>query len=176
MRILQILHNHKAGGAEQHLVQLCEGLRDAGHEVEAAVPRGSWIGERFAALADMGCSVVLLGGPDERVVAETIFATLPAHLCKRLRVAAQPSVQFSAALLRQCQFCVGNDTGVLNMAVANGVPTLGLFGATSPRAHDPLLHALEAQGMDKITVKAVLAALNQLATQNSAFSALGAVA
>lgn len=50
MRILQILHNHKAGGAEQHLVQLCEGLRDAGHEVEAAVPRGSWVWQRLGEL------------------------------------------------------------------------------------------------------------------------------
>lgn len=41
MRILQILHNRKFGGAEQHLVQLCIGLRAAGHEVEAAVPKGS---------------------------------------------------------------------------------------------------------------------------------------
>lgn len=43
MRILQILHNRKFGGAEQHLVQLCTGLRAAGHDIEAAVPRGSWV-------------------------------------------------------------------------------------------------------------------------------------
>lgn len=47
MRILQILHNRKFGGAEQHLVQLCEGLRAAGHQVEAAVPRGSWVWQRL---------------------------------------------------------------------------------------------------------------------------------
>lgn len=47
MRILQILHNRKFGGAEQHLVQLCTGLRAAGHEIEAAVPRGSWVWQRL---------------------------------------------------------------------------------------------------------------------------------
>jgi glycosyltransferase involved in cell wall biosynthesis len=50
MRILQILHNHKFGGAEQHLVQLCTGLRAAGHDVEAAVPRGSWVWQRLKEL------------------------------------------------------------------------------------------------------------------------------
>ena len=34
MRILQILHNHKAGGAENHLAALSEGLRARGHEIE----------------------------------------------------------------------------------------------------------------------------------------------
>lgn len=48
MRILQILHNRKFGGAEQHLVQLCTGLRAAGHEIEAAVPKGSWVWQRLA--------------------------------------------------------------------------------------------------------------------------------
>jgi heptosyltransferase-2 len=77
-------------------------------------------------------------------------------------VSAQASVQRSAALLRHCQYCVGNDTGVLNMAVANGVPALGLFGATPPLAHDPLLQALAGQGMDAITVDAVVARLAEL--------------
>lgn len=48
MRTLQILHNHKYGGAEQHLLQLCAGLRAAGHTVEVAAPRQAWIGQRLA--------------------------------------------------------------------------------------------------------------------------------
>ena len=47
MRILQILHNYKLGGAEQHLVQLCVGLRNSGLEIETAVPKGSWIWQRL---------------------------------------------------------------------------------------------------------------------------------
>ena len=50
MRILQVLHNHKYGGAEQHLLQLCLGLRACGHEVACAVPRSAWIGQRLAEL------------------------------------------------------------------------------------------------------------------------------
>lgn len=48
MRILQVLHNHKIGGAEQHLIQLCEGLRNRGHVVEVAAAKESWIGCRLS--------------------------------------------------------------------------------------------------------------------------------
>lgn len=48
MRILQILHNHKYGGAEQHLLQLCTSLRAAGHTVEVAAPRRAWVGQQLA--------------------------------------------------------------------------------------------------------------------------------
>lgn len=47
MNILQIIHNHKFGGAEQHVISLCKGLRDAGHNVEVAAPKKSWIGQRL---------------------------------------------------------------------------------------------------------------------------------
>lgn len=128
--------------------------------------RKNWGAERFGALAvalaGRGGSVVVLGGPAEQGAAESILAAVPAALRSRVMVSAQASVQRSAALLRHCQYCVGNDTGVLNMAVANGVPALGLFGATPPLAHDPLLQALAGQGMDAITVDAVVARLAQL--------------
>jgi glycosyltransferase involved in cell wall biosynthesis len=47
VKILQILHNHKIGGAEQHLIQLCIGLRDAGHEIEVAAAKKSWVAEQL---------------------------------------------------------------------------------------------------------------------------------
>ncbi|MCB1917355.1 MAG: glycosyltransferase family 4 protein [Rhodocyclaceae bacterium] len=49
MRILQILHNHKAGGAENHLVALSEGLRARGHEIEFAGAACSRVAEMMAA-------------------------------------------------------------------------------------------------------------------------------
>lgn len=49
MKILQILHNHKAGGAENHLLALCEGLRAHGHQIEFGGAARSWVGEQLAA-------------------------------------------------------------------------------------------------------------------------------
>ncbi|MCE1184759.1 MAG: glycosyltransferase family 9 protein [Rhodocyclales bacterium] len=131
--------------------------------------RKHWGNARFAALASAlvarGGSVILLGGPAEQAVAAAIVGAVDAALQARILVSAQPSIQRSAALLRQCDFCVGNDTGVLNMAVANGIPALGLFGATPPLAHDPLLHSHVGSGMDDIPVEAVLARLEELLTR-----------
>jgi glycosyltransferase involved in cell wall biosynthesis len=47
MKILQLLHNFKVGGAEQHLIQLCIALREAGHHVEIGAPQLSWIAKRL---------------------------------------------------------------------------------------------------------------------------------
>lgn len=128
--------------------------------------RKNWGTPRFAELAtrllERGAAVVLIGGPAEAGPARAIVDGIPASLHGRLLASAQASVQRSAALLHQCQFCLGNDTGVLNMAVANGVPALGLFGVTPPLVHDPLLHALRGEGMASIRVEDVLNRLAEL--------------
>ncbi len=128
--------------------------------------RKNWGAPRFAELAahllEEGIAVVLLGGPAEADAARAIVEATPSHLRGNLLASTQASIQRSAALLRQCQFCLGNDTGVLNMAVANGVPSLGLFGVTPPLAHDPLLHALVGEGMSAIHVDDVLRRMREL--------------
>lgn len=48
MKVLQMLHNHKTGGAEHHVVALCEGLRERGHTVEFAGAAESWVGQTLA--------------------------------------------------------------------------------------------------------------------------------
>ncbi|MDD3327072.1 MAG: glycosyltransferase family 9 protein [Zoogloea sp.] len=135
--------------------------------IGTSAPRNNWGQERFAvlaaALARRGCGVLLLGGSAESGAAAAILDALELSLRARVMASTQPSVQHSAALLRACQFCIGNDTSALNMAVANDVPTLGLFGASPPLTHDPLMHALAAPGMSAITVEAVLARLGELA-------------
>jgi heptosyltransferase-2 len=127
----------------------------------------NWGATRFAVLGDAliarGCGVLLLGGHAERDLAAAIVGAI----AQGHRAAVQPltpaSTLVSAAALRQCDFCVGNDTGALNMAAANGVPSLGLFGASPPLRHDPILHAVEGHGMAAIDVADVLARLRELA-------------
>ncbi|MBG6081325.1 glycosyltransferase family 9 protein [Rubrivivax gelatinosus] len=129
--------------------------------IGSSEPRKHWGDDRFAALAGAlaadGQSVVLVGGPAEADSAARIAAAVPAALQPRVRTLTQPSVQLSAAVLRHARLCVGNDTGVLNIAVAVEVPALGLFGATPPLRHDPLLQAVEGRDMASIEVPEVLA-------------------
>ena len=48
MRIVQLMHSHGWGGAEQHLVQLATEQSARGHEVIFAGPRDSWLREALA--------------------------------------------------------------------------------------------------------------------------------
>ncbi len=128
--------------------------------------RRNWGTERFAALAealaDTGAGVLLLGGPAEQSLARDIVAAVAPHLRAAVRPLCQASVLVSAAALRNCDFCIGNDTGVLNMAAASGLPSLGLFGASPPLNHDPLLRAVTGATMDQITVNDVLSRTGDL--------------
>jgi glycosyltransferase involved in cell wall biosynthesis len=49
MKIIFVLHSHKAGGAERHLFQLMSGLAASGIECIFAGPLDSWLGEQLRA-------------------------------------------------------------------------------------------------------------------------------
>lgn len=97
-----------------------------------------WPVEHFATLAqrlvdELGCSVVLTWGTDsERWLCEVVKEAAPAA-----SVAPPTSLRELAALLGGARLMVANDTGPLHLAVALGVPTLGLFGATDGERTGP---------------------------------------
>lgn len=129
--------------------------------IGAASARKNWGSEKFLMLArtliNAGCGVVILGGPAEQAAARSVYggdAELKASAA--VHVMCQPSVLKSAAALKFCDFCVGNDTGMLNVAAAVNVPSLGLFGATLPLQHDPLLQGISGPNMDSISVQDVV--------------------
>lgn len=173
-----IAHGLVSGAVVPRMEVLASELRHAERDLAAlASPRyafsigtskpcNDWGRARFAALAaslaEQGCGILLLGGPAEEEAAAAIVAAMPACWRDQVMVSAQASIQRSAALLRHCDYCVGNDTGALNMALANGVPALGLFGASQPLTHDPRLQALSAQGMSAISPAAVMDRLAEL--------------
>ena len=72
-----------------------------------------------------------------------------------------------AALLAEAMFYVGNNTGVMNMAAAVGIPTYALFGTTPVFGHSRHIVPIASppdktagdDGMARITPEAVLAAI-----------------
>jgi len=121
-------------------------------------PRKDWGAANFTRLAqallDRGFGVLVLGGPAEADVAARIVAGIGQRpgavaICR-------VSVLQSAAALKCCDLCIGNDTGALNLAAAVGVRCLGLFGATRALRHDPGIDAIEASSMDCIVLDDVL--------------------
>lgn len=97
-----------------------------------------WPAERFAAVgqalvARYGARVLVLGGPDDLARAAAIARAIP----DAVSVAGRTHLGETAALLRHCSLLVSGDTGPLHMAVALGIPTIGLFGPTNPRTYGP---------------------------------------
>lgn len=104
-----------------------------------------WRAERFAELAERlatatGGTVFAIGGPSE---AEAIDAVCAAGTA--LPVVGLP-LGDAAALARSCDLVIGNDTGLLNLAAATGVASIGLFGGSPPLTQYPCLTALEPAG------------------------------
>jgi ADP-heptose:LPS heptosyltransferase len=86
----------------------------------------------FADLAALLPSVVVIGGDEDRRVDGTYFArpfAWPAHARDYTGALSLPD---SAALLGQCAALVSNDSGLMHLGVALGIPVVGVFGITSP--------------------------------------------
>ncbi len=46
-------------------------------------------------------------------------------------------VKYLGAIIKKCDLVIGNDSGQLHIAVAMGVPTLGIYGPTNPALQGP---------------------------------------
>lgn len=107
--------------------------------IGSSEPHKQWGAPRFADLIGrflaLGWpSVVLVGGKAEAALAADIAARLGERSGSLL-----PAIGWTlpelAALFAGAAFYVGNDTGVMNMAAASGIPAYGLFGGTAPFGH-----------------------------------------
>jgi ADP-heptose:LPS heptosyltransferase len=118
--------------------------RLAGHDWVAVSPGAGaraklwtvegWVQVIDALTADYGLHAVLVGGPAEvdlcRAIADRA-AESP------LVLAGETTLGQLAALFGRCRLVVGPDSGPLNLAVAQGVPTVHLFGPADPVQFGP---------------------------------------
>jgi heptosyltransferase III len=119
-----------------------------GGPVLAIGPAANWRGkewraERFAALAqrltDRGgvlpnARVAVVAAAHERAQAEPVLAAIPPARCIDL---VGLDLCTAAAALARCALFVGNDTGIMHVAAASGIPTLGLFGPSLASHYGP---------------------------------------
>ena len=112
-----------------------------GFQVGAANTFKMWPDESFSALADRlsksvdRVRVVITGSQKERKLGDQIVngcSTKNVHnFCGKVTIEALPY------LVRDFDLLVSNDTGTMHLAIALGVPTVCLFGATSSQAIGP---------------------------------------
>jgi heptosyltransferase-1 len=97
-------------------------------------PRKCWPEERWielgARLTASGHAVVLpWASPEEQARASRLAASI-----EGARVAPRLSIAELAGMIAAARFVVGVDTGLTHLAAALGIPAVGVFGATDPRA------------------------------------------
>jgi len=113
------------------------------------------------ALIRQGCGVMLLGGPAEVEIAKEITALIPASEHHGLTTVVDAPVLGSAAALQVADYCVGNDTGMVNVAAAVGTPSWVIIGSRPTLDHDPeRMYNVTAPKLSDITVDRVLGLLN----------------
>ena len=92
-----------------------------------------WTEEGFSQLLEeldsKGYQSVLIGGPDDRKVADKITELSKSE---PLDLVGKTSIEVSAAIVSKMNVVISNDSAPLHMASATGVPAVALFCATVP--------------------------------------------
>jgi len=75
--------------------------------------------------------ILLIGGPDEQPLAQHLLAALPGHGEQLQSHCGLHDIPTTAALLAQCDWVIGGDTGPLHLAAAVGAPIVSIYGPTA---------------------------------------------
>lgn len=103
-------------------------------------PAKRWPVAHFAQLADsLDLPVVLLGSAKEADLCQDILQHMKPSTQGRARhLAGQTSLSEAMALIAAAHSVVSNDSGLMHVAAAFGVPQVALFGSSSPEHTPPL--------------------------------------
>jgi heptosyltransferase-2 len=128
----------------------------------------TWPPERFAAVADYlwdcGCrAIFLMGTPHESAIAQAIIGHC--QIAKPVAVTSC-SLEQAIALISLCAFTFCNDSGLMNLSAAVGVPVYAMFPTVPPYTYSPHIRPITPEGgidkvlgAKKISVEQALAAL-----------------
>ena len=104
----------------------------------------TWAAENFVELVKrltrtdgplLNARIAVFGTTDERLQAAPLLENIPP--CQRIDLMGMVSLLELYACLKRTQIFVGNDSGLMHMAAAAGIPTLGLFGPSREEHYAP---------------------------------------
>ena len=124
-------------------------LMPKGRPVLAVGPTANWQGktwpqDRFSDLVARltgdqgilpGAAVAVFGHETERDSVQGFLDSIPED--RRIDLVGRISLLEAYACLERASLYVGNDSGLMHLAAAAGVPTLGLFGPTQDQLYGP---------------------------------------
>ena len=134
--------------AETH-IQEARRLIPDGPPVLAVGPTANWRAKtwragRFAELIERLCApggilpgarVAVFGRDDELPQALRLINAIPEARC--INLVGRVGLLDAFACMERCAFYVGNDSGLMHLAAASGIPTLGLFGPSREELYAP---------------------------------------
>ena len=102
-------------------------------------PAKKWFPDRFARVADrlfdaFGAQVMLFGSADD---AQSIARVQQIAINPSLSLAGTTALLEAMALIARCRLFISNDSGLMHVAAALGVPTIAVFGSTNPETTSP---------------------------------------
>ncbi|MDD5722117.1 MAG: lipopolysaccharide heptosyltransferase II [Syntrophales bacterium] len=102
-------------------------------------PAKMWFPERFAAVADrldddFSARVILFGSAGDRERTERMQRHSVHSL---IDLAGATSLKEAIALIARCNLFISNDSGLMHLAGALGVPLVAIFGSTNPTTTSP---------------------------------------
>lgn len=108
----------------RELVAICPGAKQ---------PANFWPQDRFIEigrrlLAQRCYEPIVIGGPAEQEIGEKMISAWG----DGVNAAGQFDVEGSAALLHECAFLIGLDTGTTHLAASVGIPCVALYGQKNP--------------------------------------------
>lgn len=112
-------------------------------------PTANWRGKqwpavRFAELAERltapngpfpQARILLLGAPGEQEMVAPLLHAIPDERCFNL--IGRTDLLTAYACLRKADLFIGNDSGLMHLAAAAGIPTIGLFGPSKDNHYAP---------------------------------------
>ncbi|PKN35565.1 MAG: lipopolysaccharide heptosyltransferase II [Deltaproteobacteria bacterium HGW-Deltaproteobacteria-19] len=103
-------------------------------------PAKRWYPDRFAAVADsladeFGARILVFGSAGDRDSTEAVQAGARTRL---VDLAGRTSLREALALISRCRIFVSNDSGLMHVAAALGIPTVAIFGSTNPVTTGPM--------------------------------------
>ncbi|MCX7981282.1 MAG: lipopolysaccharide heptosyltransferase II [Syntrophales bacterium] len=103
-------------------------------------PAKRWFPDRFAALSDLlldtfASHIILLGSKADRDVTKEIKKQSRHTL---IDLAGETSLAEAVAIMAQLRVFVTNDSGLMHVACALGIPVVAIFGSTDPTTTGPV--------------------------------------
>ena len=129
--------------------RIAEQLIPEGPPVLAVGPTANWRAkmwraERFAELIERlsasdgilpGARVAVFGRDDERPMALRMIDSIPKE--RRIDLVGRIDLLVAYACLQRSALYIGNDSGLMHLGAASGIPTLGLFGPSPDQLYAP---------------------------------------